>query len=137
MSQDLLNKKREGLSLTEIIIAVAFFGIITVALALPVSNSLFVTYDNESISTANVLARSYLKELQDSWQLQSAYDNGILIPVDDVYTANGKYTVTVSTTDLQANPAGTAVILRRVTVTYQDSSNNTTLCEVYFDYNRP
>lgn len=134
MFQDFLNKQN-GQSLIEIMMAAVFFGIIAVSLSLPVSNSLFVTYDNKNINAANNLARSYLKNVQDSWKLQGDFDNGALPAPGGVYTENGKYTVTAAAQDLQTDDDGN-VLIRRVTVTYRDN-NNTTVCELYYDYNRP
>jgi len=139
MSQDFLNKNqfksKNGQSLTEIMVAIVFFGLIAVSLSLPLSNSLFATYDNQNINTANTLARSYLKDLQDSWKLQGDFDTGTLITPGTVYTENSKYTVSTTSADIQTDTDGN-VLIRRVTVTYSDD-NGAVLCELYFDFNRP
>ncbi len=139
MSQDFLNKNahknKKGQSLTEIMISMLFFGLIAVSLSMPLSNSLFATYDNHNVNTANTLARSYLKDQQDAWKLQGNFDASTLITPGAIYTENNKYSVNTAVSDIQTDSDGN-VIIRRVTVTYADD-NGVVLCELYYDYNRP
>lgn len=136
MSQDLLNKNcSKGYSLVELMMAVLFFGIISLALSPPLTNSMYLTFDNKNINNANNLAKTYLRDVQDSWKIQSNYDQGILINTGSEYTDNGNYTVTINTQDLESDSEAN-VILRRVNIVYQDSDGNT-LCDLYYDYNRP
>lgn len=137
MFQDLLNKKfrKKGYSLIELMIAVLFLGIIAVALSPPITNSMFLTFDNKNINSANNLAKTYLRDVQDSWKIQADYDMGILVNADSEYTNNGEYTININSQDLETDGDGN-VILRRVNIVYQDNDGNT-LCNLYFDYNRP
>lgn len=135
MYRDLVNKSQKGQSILEILIAVTIFGIMAVSLSLPVSSSLYLSVDNKNISTANTLARSYLKDVQDEWKLQSKFDNGILVPLDNVYTDDGIFAVTITTEDIETNDEG-FVILRRINISYTDNNENV-LCNISHDYNRP
>ena len=130
-----LKNKSKGQSLTEIMMAVLIFGIIAVGLSLPVANSIFATRDNKNINTASNLARSYLKDVQDSWELQSNFDIGNLITLDGVYTDSGNYTVSATTQDIKTDDDGN-VLVRRLNIVYEDEGGNM-LCDIYFDYNRP
>ncbi len=136
MSQDLSNKKqRKGYSLIELMMAVLFFGIAAVAISPPLTNSMNLTVNDKNINNANNLARSYLRELQDSWKIQSVFDQGVLVAVGDEYTYNGNYNVTVNAQDIESDTGGN-VILRRVNIVYTDSNANM-LCDLFYDYNRP
>lgn len=138
MCQDLLKKQKnklKGQTLTEIVMAVVIFSMVAIGLAGPLTSSIITTDQNQDINTANNLARSYLKDLQDSWELQTNFDAGALIDIDETYTNNGKYNVDAQADDLQLNDDGN-VIVRRVSLTYEDSNDNI-LCEIYLDYNRP
>jgi Tfp pilus assembly protein PilV len=140
MFQDSLNKKgkiasKDGISLTELIISVVFFGIIATSLSVPISNSLYLNTTNSDVNAANSLARSYLEDLKDSWKTRNDFENGNLVAVGNNYTANGKYTVEVTPQTLLTDTAGNAVI-RRVNVIYKDSNNNV-LCDITLDFNRP
>ncbi len=130
-----LNKNKKGITLLEIMIAVVFFGIIAVGLSLPVSRSLYLTADNKNINVANSLAKSYLNSLQEKWQLIDDFDQGQLVDVDNTYTDNGKFTVTVSSQDLETDSDGT-VLIKRVNITYKDGKNDI-LCNIFYDYSRP
>lgn len=140
MFQDSLNKKaktasKKGISLTELIISVVFFGIIATSLSVPISNSLYLNTVNSDVNAANSLARSYLEDLKDSWKTRNDFENGNLVAVGNNYTDNGKYTVEVTPQTLLSDADGNAVI-RRVNVVYKDSNNNI-LCDVTLDFNRP
>ncbi len=136
MFRDLLNKKYcRGYSLIELMMAVLFFGIVAVALSPPITNSMYLTFDNKNINSANNLAKTYLRDLQDSWKIQADYDQGTLINAGNEYTDNGNYNVAVNSQALETNGNGN-VILRRINIVYKDSDGNT-LCDIYYDYNRP
>ncbi len=137
MFQDLSNKRRHsgGYSLIELMMAMLVFGVMVIALSFPISNSMYLTHDNKSVSNANNLARTYLRDMQDAWKLQNDYDNGNLITIGSDYTDNGKYNVTVSSSALETDDDGNTT-LRRINITYEDTNNNS-LCDVYYDFNRP
>lgn len=136
MFQDLSSKKySDGYSLIELMMAMLIFGVMVIALSYPISNSMYLTHDNKTVNSANNLAKSYLRDVQDAWKLQNTYDQGNLITIDSDYTDNGKYSVTVGSSVLESDDEGNT-LLRRVNVKYQDPNNNT-LCDVYYDYNRP
>lgn len=131
----MISQAKKGFSLLEIMMSVVIFGIIALGLITPVSNSLYLSANNKSISTAGSLARTYLKDLQSSWKIQRDYDHGTLKELDNTYTNQGKYTVNVTSEDVSSDDDGN-VILRRVHVVYKDLGNHT-LCDIFYDYDRP
>jgi len=141
MFQDLLNKLKEkrfsrGYSLTELMIAILMFGIVAVSISLPLSNSIYANVNNKNLTTANTLAKNYLKAIEDEWKIQADYDTGALPEIDSTYTDNGTFAVSVSITPLETDSDGVTVILRRVNIIYK-TSDDSNLCDLYYDYNRP
>lgn len=136
MCQDSSNRsKKQGYTLLEIVISIMFFAIIALGLSLPYCNSVSLTVANRNINASSNLARSYLKDIEAEWKIQSNFDDGNLIEVDDSYTDNDKYIVNVNSQDIAIDEEG-IVLIRRVNITYKDSKENT-LADIYYDYNRP
>jgi prepilin-type N-terminal cleavage/methylation domain-containing protein len=134
MFQDSSNKKR-GFTLIEIMFSIMFFAIISLSLSLPFGNSISLTVDSRNINSANNLARSYLKDMEAKWRIQSVFDTGELIPVDTSYTNNGKYLTTVTSQSISEDSAG-VVVVRRINVKFQDKKGHY-LADIYYDFNRP
>ena len=130
-----LYKRQEGYTLLEVIISVMFFAIIAMGLFLPYCNSISLTVDNKNITAANNLARSYLKDIESEWKIQNNFDTGSLIEIDETYTNNGIYIVSVNSEDIATDDEG-IVLIRRINITYKDSEENT-LSDIYYDYSRP
>jgi prepilin-type N-terminal cleavage/methylation domain-containing protein len=139
MFQDLLNKKlkkaQKGFTLMELLVSIVFFSIIVWGLSDPLSRSAYLTVDNRHINTANTLARSYLKELQDSWKLRNAFDVGSLGALTSEYTDSGKYSVSVTSENIVINDQNT-VLVRRIRIIYRDKDNNI-LSDISCEYPRP
>ena len=140
MYPDFLNKKvtrrkQSGYTLLEVVISVMFFAIISIGLALPYCNSIALTANNRSINEANNLARSYLKDIESEWGIQSNFDQGTLIEIDDSYTSNGLYSVTVVSDNVATDDNGT-VLVRRINIIYSDQKEHV-LANIYYDYSRP
>ncbi len=142
MYPDLSNKKiksnnnvKKGYTLIEVLISVMFFAIIAVGLSLPFSNSIYLTVDNKNINTANNLARSYLKDTEAVWRIQEDFKEGTLINIDNTYTNNGIYNVTVNSQNICLDE-NNEVMIRRVNIQYKDSKGNV-LTNIFYDYSRP
>lgn len=138
MFQDLSSKKKafkKGYSITELMVAVLFFGVVAVSLSVPVSNALYLNTSNADINAANSLARSYLQDLKDSWKIRSDFDDGEMIAIEEGYTGQGSYTVNADVQSIQSDSDGN-VLVRRVNMVYKDSNDNV-LCDISLDYNRP
>lgn len=142
MFQDLQNKQNilkkhanKGYTLIEIAISVLFFAIVALGISLPFGNSISLTVDNKNINAANNLARSYLKDVEANWSIQSNFDEGNLIEVDSAYTNDGKYDVTVISDNISINDIG-IVVVRRINIKYKDNKGRY-LTDLYYDYNRP
>jgi len=125
---------KHGYSLIEIMMAILFFGVIAVSLSAPMTNSMYLTTNNKTVNNANNLAKTYLKDLEESWKIQADYDDGSLVSLSD-YNEDGKYTIQVNSQTLETDDDSN-VILRRITITYEDNNDNI-LCDLYYDYNRP
>jgi len=137
MSQDLLNNnlKKKGYTLIEVMIAVMFFAIVVLGLSLPFSNSISLTVDDRNINVSGNLARSYIRDTQTSWNTQNSFDIGQLVSLNNNYTNNGIYKVTVASQAISRD-ANNNVIVRRLNIKYQDSRGNT-LVDMFYDFNRP
>lgn len=137
MCQDLLSKKntKKGFSIIEIAISMVMISILAVALSLNMYNSLFISVKNNDIVKANNLTKAYIKEQELNWLMQFNYDKGDLVAVDSTYTDNGRFDVTVSSTNLQRNSSN-IVILRRVVISYRNQKNEL-LSNVFYDFSRP
>lgn len=137
MFQDLLNKRKshKGMTLLELTISMVIFGILVISINLPLSTGLYLSVDDNNIVKANNIAKTYIKDLENNWKIQLAYDNAELIEVDSTYTDNGKYTVNITSEDIQTNEDG-IVVIRRVGVNYKNKEGKT-LTDIFYDFNRP
>jgi len=126
---------RKGYTLIEVFIAVMFFALIAVGLSLPFSNSISLTVNNKNVNAANNLARSYLKDMEAKWRIQSSFDAGTLIEINNTYTDNGNYSIERSSSIITENNSGIAMV-RRIHIIYRDSEG-LILSDIFYDYNRP
>ncbi len=138
MCQDFLSKKilrKRGYTLIEVVISIMFFAIISLGLSLPFSSSISLTVDDRNINVASNLARSYLKDTESSWKTQNSFDQGELIALNNTYTNNNKYTVTVNSQNISSDVNGN-VLVRRISIRYKDNKERD-LADIFYDYNRP
>ena len=135
MYQDISKRSKKGYTLLEIMIAMLFFGVVALSLSLPFYRSISLSAKDQDIINANNLARLYLNNVDIGWNLQNNYDTGALPTINTVYTNNGAYTVTVTSTNLATDNTGNTS-LRRIIVKFKDKYGNT-LVDIYSDYDRP
>ncbi len=130
-----LSITKKAYTLLEVLISMAFFGIIALGLLVPFQESFILTGTNQNIVSANSLAKAYLKDTELKWLTPIEFDTGELPTITPKYTENNIYKVTTTKLDLEQNTTG-IVILRRVNIKYKDSSNRL-LVDLFFDFSRP
>jgi|GEM_PF-2516044 len=129
------NKSLKGYSLVELMLAMFFFAIIAVCLALPFSNSINLSVNDQDVVNANNLAKRYLKSVEIKWQFQPDYDAGSLPALTSEDKGDGRYSVGRSTQIIRKD-SDDNVILRRVTIKYSNKSGQV-LARLFSDFDRP
>ncbi len=140
MYQDMLINKQDkdsGYSLVEILVAMLIFGAVVLTLSLPMYSSFELAANDAKLMEANTLTSAYIKQVEKNWLNSQCYDDDALPEIDDTFTANGKYEVTVTTPEIIATSSQTGkVLIKRISITYRDDEGKV-LSDVYFDFNRP